>query len=204
MLRIANDYEETQTIKKSRFITYLHRCFSEQEAKDYLLTIKKMHPEATHHCYAFIIGENQELQRSNDDGEPHGTAGLPILESLQLNHMCDIIAIVVRYYGGILLGTGGLVRAYSGGVSSALNNAPRVQNVWMNRYQIDFSYDLIGKIDYLFKENKIVILDKLYEESVSYIFFCEDSIILEKLQEISAGSVISNFINKEIMEVSIK
>ncbi|MEG2307249.1 MAG: YigZ family protein, partial [Erysipelotrichaceae bacterium] len=99
MLRIANDYEETQTIKKSRFITYLHRCFSEQEAKDYLLTIKKMHPEATHHCYAFILGENQELQRSNDDGEPHGTAGLPILESLQLNHMCDIIAIVVRYYG---------------------------------------------------------------------------------------------------------
>ncbi|MEG0423817.1 MAG: YigZ family protein [Erysipelotrichaceae bacterium] len=204
MLRIANDYEETQTIKKSRFITYLHRCFSEQEAKDYLLTIKKMHPEATHHCYAFILGENQELQRSNDDGEPHGTAGLPILESLQLNHMCDIIAIVVRYYGGILLGTGGLVRAYSGGVSSALKNAPLVQNITMYRYQIDFSYDLIGKIDYLFKENKIVILDKLYEESVSYIFLCEDPIILEKLQEISAGSVIPNFINKEIMEVSIK
>ncbi|MEF9961395.1 MAG: YigZ family protein [Erysipelotrichaceae bacterium] len=204
MLRIANDYEETQTIKKSRFITYLHRCFSEQEAKDYLLTIKKMHPEATHHCYAFIIGENQELQRSNDDGEPHGTAGLPILESLQLNHMCDIIAIVVRYYGGILLGTGGLVRAYSGGVSSALKNAPLVQNITMYRYQIDFSYDLIGKIDYLFKENKIIILNKQYEESVSYLFLCEDSIILEQLQEISAGSVIPNFINKEIMEVSIK
>ncbi|MEF9921164.1 MAG: YigZ family protein [Erysipelotrichaceae bacterium] len=203
MLRIANDYEEVQTIKKSRFITYLHRCFSEQEAKDYILKIKKIHPEATHHCYAFIIGENQELQRSNDDGEPHSTAGLPILESLKLNNMCDIIAVVVRYYGGILLGTGGLVRAYSGGVSSALKNAPLVQNITMFRYQIDFSYDLIGRIDYLFKEDNIIILDKLYEEKVTYIFLSKDKLILNKLQEITAGNYIPIFIKQEIIEAAI-
>ncbi|MEG0265138.1 MAG: YigZ family protein [Erysipelotrichaceae bacterium] len=204
MLRIANDYEEVETIKKSRFITYLHRCFSEQEAKDYILKIKKIHPEATHHCYAFIIGENQELQRSNDDGEPHGTAGLPILESLKLNNMCDIIAVVVRYYGGILLGTGGLVRAYSGGVSSALKNAPLVQNITMSRYQIDFSYDLIGRIDYLFKEDNIIILDKLYEEKVTYIFLSKDKLILTKLQEITAGNYIPIFIKQEIIEAAIQ
>ncbi|MEG0961136.1 MAG: YigZ family protein, partial [Erysipelotrichaceae bacterium] len=99
---------------------------------------------------------------------------------------------------------GGLVRAYSGGVSSALKNAPLVQNITMSRYQIDFSYDLIGRIDYLFKEDNIIILDKLYEEKVTYIFLSKDKLILTKLQEITAGNYIPIFIKQEIIEAAIQ
>ena len=99
MYRIKEDHEEQMEIKKSRFITYLHRTESEADAKAFLTAIRRLHPDATHHCYAFIIGEHNEIKRSNDDGEPAGTAGVPMLECLDRNHMQDIIAITVRYFG---------------------------------------------------------------------------------------------------------
>ena len=104
MYRIKEDHEEQMEIKKSRFITYLHRTESEADAKAFLTAIRRLHPDATHHCYAFIIGEHNEIKRSNDDGEPAGTAGVPMLECLDRNHMQDIIAITVRYFGGIKIG----------------------------------------------------------------------------------------------------
>ena len=115
-------------IKRSRFITYLYRVDSEAAAREHIATLRKTHFDARHHCTAFILGPDRMTQRSNDDGEPSGTAGIPMLDALakrdteQGGGLSDVLAVVVRYFGGIKLGAGGLVRAYSEAVSSALDH----------------------------------------------------------------------------------
>ena len=202
MYRIKSEHSHTIEIEKSRFITYLKKVFSEEEAKTYLNQIQKSHPNANHHCYAFLIGEHNEIQRSNDNGEPSGTAGVPMLESLRKHHMQDTIAISVRYFGGIKLGAGGLIRAYSHSVSEALKSATLTQTLKVQRYSLQFSYDLIGKIDYYFSKNEIAILEKQYEENVTYIFHSTTD-DFEFFQEISNGQFVPKFIKDEIIEQEI-
>lgn len=200
MYRIKEDHEEQMEIKKSRFITYLHRTESEADAKAFLTAIRRLHPDATHHCYAFIIGEHNEIKRSNDDGEPAGTAGVPMLECLDRNHMQDIIAITVRYFGGIKLGAGGLIRAYSKSVSHALSTAQITKKQWMEKYEIRFSYDLIGRIDYYFREHCLEILDKAYDEEVCYTYLCDHDNSAD-FQELSNGKFLPRFIERTLIEV---
>lgn len=202
MYRVKEECIHTIEIEKSRFITYLNRVFSEAEAKSYLNTVQKMHPNANHHCYAFIIGEHNNIQRSNDNGEPSGTAGSPMLQSLIKHHMQDTIAITVRYFGGIKLGAGGLIRAYSHGVSEALKQALITQTVKRNRYRIHFSYDLIGKVDYYFSQNQIEINEKLYEEEVTYEYRCENS-HEAFFSELSSGNSLPIFLKEELLETKI-
>ena len=198
MYRIKEDHEEQMEIKKSRFITYLHRTESEADAKAFLTAIRRLHPDATHHCYAFIIGEHNEIKRSNDDGEPAGTAGVPMLECLDRNHMQDIIAITVRYFGGIKLGAGGLIRAYSKSVSTA----QITKKQWMEKYEIRFSYDLIGRIDYYFREHCLEILDKAYDEEVCYTYLCDHDNSAD-FQELSNGKFLPRFIERTLIEVPV-
>lgn len=200
MYRVANESEYSIEINRSKFICFLERVFSEAEAKEYILKIKKLHPNATHHCYAFLIGEHDEIQRSNDNGEPSGTAGVPILECLKKNEMNDTIAIVVRYFGGVKLGAGGLIRAYSKSVSEALKHTTIMQTCEINQYEIIFSYDLIGKIDYLFTNKQLTVLEKTYDELVTYRFHSVDD-IHKDLSELSNGKVTPTFIKKEIIEI---
>lgn len=202
MYRIKEDHEEQMEIKKSRFITYLHRAESEADAKAFLTAIRRLHPDATHHCYAFIIGEHNEIKRSNDDGEPAGTAGVPMLECLDRNHMQDIIAITVRYFGGIKLGAGGLIRAYSKSVSHALSTAQITKKQWMEKYEIRFSYDLIGRIDYYFREHCLEILDKAYDEEVCYTYLCDHDNSAD-FQELSNGKFLPRFIERTLIEVPV-
>ena len=202
MYRIKEDHEEQMEIKKSRFITYLHRTESEADAKAFLTAIRRLHPDATHHCYAFIIGEHNEIKRSNDDGEPAGTAGVPMLECLDRNHMQDIIAITVRYFGGIKLGAGGLIRAYSKSVSHALSTAQITKKQWMEKYEIRFSYDLIGRIDYYFREHCLEILDKAYDEEVCYTYLCDHDNSAD-FQELSNGKFPPRFIERTLIEVPV-
>ena len=199
MYRIKEDHEEQMEIKKSRFITYLHRTESEADAKAFLTAIRRLHPDATHHCYAFIIGEHNEIKRSNDDGEP---AGVPMLECLDRNHMQDIIAITVRYFGGIKLGAGGLIRAYSKSVSHALSTAQITKKQWMEKYEIRFSYDLIGRIDYYFREHCLEILDKAYDEEVCYTYLCDHDNSAD-FQELSNGKFLPRFIERTLIEVPV-
>ena len=112
MYRLQEDVSHEIVIKKSRFICYLHKCDDETDAKAFITAIKKQHSDARHCCYAMILS-NQHIMRSNDDGEPHGTAGIPMLECLKKHEVENIVAVTVRYFGGILLGAGGLVRALS-------------------------------------------------------------------------------------------
>lgn len=202
MYHIQADCEIETVIKKSRFITYLHYTTCEEDAKAYIQSIKKKHPDANHHCYAFMIGEHDEIQRSNDDKEPSGTAGVPMLECLKQRKLQDILAITVRYFGGIKLGAGGLIRAYSGSVAKAIDEAVLTRKQTLKKCSITFSYDLLGKLDYFFRNEKIQVLDKLYEEQVTYIFLCQ-SIPEEAINEISSGTIDICFIEDVIIDMPI-
>ena len=179
------DVTNTIEIKKSKFITYLHRTNDEQEAKEFLKQIKKSHPQARHYCTAMIIGN---IVRSNDDGEPSQTAGHPMLDVLLHNHMEDIFVVVVRYFGGIKLGTGGLVRAYSSSVKEALDKATKSETKLLEEYTITFGYDLIGKLDAYFRTHQIEITLKDYNEQVTYQYLTDHDITSD-LKELSNGSI---------------
>ncbi|MDO4467644.1 MAG: YigZ family protein [Bacillota bacterium] len=199
MPRIKEDCINTIEIKKSKFITYLHRTDNEEDAKEFLKRVKKEHPSATHHCTAMIIGD---MMRSNDDGEPSQTAGHPMLDVLIHHEMNDIIAVVVRYFGGIKLGTGGLVRAYSGSVQEALKVATLTESTTFHEYEIQFAYDLIGRIDAYFRKNEIEITQQDYQEKVIYRYLCLED-ISNDLQEISGGAIHPTFIQDRISEKTI-
>ncbi|MGT2800922.1 YigZ family protein [Streptococcus marmotae] len=117
---ITADGLTEEEIKKSRFICHLKRVKTEDEARDFINYIKKEHYRATHNCSAFILGEQMEIKRSSDDGEPSGTAGVPMLTVLENNHLTNVVAVVTRYFGGVKLGAGGLIRAYAGAVAHGL------------------------------------------------------------------------------------
>lgn len=202
MYRLKEDHESTIEIQKSRFICYLHKNFDEPSAKAFIQSIQKLHPDATHHCYAFVIGEHNEIQRSNDDGEPSGTAGVPILDCLMKSHMQDITAVVVRYYGGIKLGAGGLIRAYSKSTSQALKTATITKKQLMHKYQISFSYDLIGKFDHYFRTNSIAVLQKDYSEIVTYEYLCKEDITNDIL-ELSNGTSTPEFLEDVTLDIEI-
>lgn len=201
--RLKEDHVCEFEIKKSRFLCYLHKTFSESDAKAYIQKIKKEHPTANHHCYAFIIGEQNEIQRSNDDKEPQGTAGVPMLECLAHNQMQDILAITVRYFGGIKLSAGGLIRAYSKSVSNALQEAVLSKKQKMFRYELHFSYDYIGKIDYYFRSHNLMIETKNYEEEVCYVYLCKESID-DEIAELTNGQYLPVFIQEQIFDVELK
>lgn len=203
MARIKTEVVYEFEIEKSRFICYLQRAFSEQEAKDYILSIKKMHPKANHACSAFIMGEHNEMQRSNDDGEPSGTAGVPMLESLKMNEMNDTVAVVVRYFGGIKLGAGGLIRAYSKSVSEAIHSAQLMNKCLTKHYLVTFTYDLIGKLDYYFLQNKIEVIDKAYDVNVTYQIRTTNFQIEEALIELCNGKIDVEYLEDEIVELPI-
>lgn len=202
MPRIKEETIHEIVIEKSRFITYLNRAMNEEEAKNYILKIKKLHPDATHHCSAFIYGNHSEYQRSSDDGEPSGTAGVPMLESLKKNQMQDCVAVVVRYFGGIKLGAGGLIRAYSKSVSQAIVQSKLTEIKVMKKYQCIFAYDCIGIFDYYFTSHNITTVEKRYEEDVTYTYLCEND-MTETLMELSKGKVNNQFIEECRIEVEL-
>ena len=154
------------TIKKSRFITILEPITNDSDILDILQRLKKEYPKATHYCYAYILGENGEFGGSNDDGEPAGTAGVPMLEVLKQNNVTNILAVIIRYYGGIHLGAGGLIRAYSNGVSEAIKLAEFYINVKATVYELHFKYEQIGDVEYMLQNEKI--LQKDYLKDVTY------------------------------------
>ena len=119
-ITIKEDGMVEEEIKKSRFICHLKRVKTEDEARDFIHRIKKEHHKANHNCSCFILGENAEIKRSSDDGEPSGTAGVPMLTVLEKQGLTDTVAVVTRYFGGIKLGAGGLIRAYAGSVAKAI------------------------------------------------------------------------------------
>ncbi len=163
--------------KKSEFIGYAKRVENEEEAKAFVNEIKSMHKQARHNCWAYVIGENYGIQRYSDDGEPQGTAGIPILEVMKKQGITDCAIVVTRYFGGILLGAGGLTRAYTKGASIAVTAAGVVEKVHGFKISIEIDYDLIGKIQYLCGQNNWYIEDSEYTDKVTLHIYAENSII---------------------------
>ncbi len=152
--------------KKSRFIATVQPVSSEAEALAFLAKIKKQYWDARHNCYAYTIGKANELMRSSDDGEPGGTAGRPILEVLVKSDIHDCIIVVTRYFGGTLLGTGGLVRAYQKAAQAGLADSVIIEKVTGRKMTIRTDYNGIGKLQYLLAKDKITALDTRYTDSV--------------------------------------
>lgn len=190
-LKIETRYE--QVIKKSRFIACMKHVKSEEEAREYIEMIRKEFNDATHVCHAYVIGKNNEIQRSSDNKEPAGTAGAPMLEALLNSDMQDTVVCVVRYFGGIKLGAGGLMRAYSSTVSDALQQAPKTIDVIYKQYSITYPYELSGTLENYLRNNTS-IKDFLYDEKVTCLFETDDSSIEEKIQNLTSGSVSCEYI----------
>lgn len=139
--------EHEIVIQKSRFICYINRAKTEEEAQDFINKIKKMHWNATHNCSAYLIGEHDQIQKANDDGEPSGTAGVPMLEVLKKRQLKDTVAVVTRYFGGIKLGAGGLIRAYGKAVSEGINHTGVVERKLMRILKTKIDYTWLGKVE---------------------------------------------------------
>ena len=153
-------------VKKSRFIATLKPIDTEEEALAFIAGLKKQYWDARHNCYAFVAGRNQELQRCSDDGEPNGTAGRPMLDVLLREELHNLAVVVTRYFGGTLLGTGGLVRAYQQAVQQGLENSVIIEKRPGRAMTIGTDYNGIGKIQYILAQQEITIMDTLYTEQV--------------------------------------
>lgn len=154
------------TEKKSRFIATVQPVHSEEEALEFINGLKKKYWNASHNCSAFVVGERQELQRCSDDGEPQGPAGRPMLEVLLGADIHDAAVVVTRYFGGTLLGTGGLVRAYSKAVQAGLAESEVIEKIKGSRLTIGTDYNSIGKLQYLLGQRGIPVVDSVYAEAV--------------------------------------
>lgn len=152
--------------KKSRFISIALNVDSPQQALDYVNSIKKKYYDARHNCYAYICGNDGQEKRFSDDGEPSGTAGKPMLDVLEGFGVTNCLVVVTRYFGGTLLGTGGLVKAYSSAAKEALENAGLAEEVCGIRGFITVDYNSVGKLNYILSAGGIYVLDTAYEENV--------------------------------------
>lgn len=161
------------TIKKSRFIGYVRRVETEEEAKKFIQEIKKKHHDATHNCSAYLIGEHDEIQKANDDGEPSGTAGIPILEVLKKQHLKDTAIVVTRYFGGIKLGAGGLIRAYGSTTTQAIKTTGVVKRQLMKGFSVIVDYGWLGKLENALRNTNYMLEAINYTENVEFIVYVE-------------------------------
>ncbi|MBS7354227.1 MAG: YigZ family protein [Solobacterium sp.] len=196
---IKEECTNTIVIEKSRFITYLEYCENEEQYKEYLKTIKKKHYDATHVCSAFL---GKDTRRSSDDGEPSGTAGVPMLSCLDKHGMENTAAFVVRYFGGIKLGAGGLIRAYSSSVSEAIKQADLVEDRMFNQYTITLNYETANRIDYLLNK-ECEEVETEYSENVKYTFLTNDEKVLNRIEELTSGQK-ALFIATKAIQISVK
>ena len=176
--------------KKSRFIADIRPVSTEEEALAFIEEIRKKYWDARHHCYAYILGERGQQSRCSDDGEPSQTAGRPMLDVLTGEGLTDVCAVVTRYFGGTLLGTGGLVRAYSGAVKEGLSQCVLMEKRPGRELAVTASYGDVGKVQYLAAQAGIETLDTVYEADVRFSFLVsleEEGGFVKKLTEGTAG-----------------
>ncbi len=183
-------------IKKSKFIGYAKPIESEKEAISFIEKIKKKHKDATHNVPVYILGENNDIQRYSDDGEPSGTAGIPILEVLKKENLRNVVVVVTRYFGGIKLGTGGLVRAYIKAAKIALKAAKIVEKILFSKIKIRIEYTMYGKIKNELIKHGYYIEKVEYDDFVNIILLCkahdEDNLNKLVINLTSAKATISN------------
>nr|WP_295349357.1 YigZ family protein [uncultured Streptococcus sp.] len=182
-----------EEIKKSKFICHIKRVSSEEEARDFINAIKKEHYKATHNCSAFIIGEQSNIKRTSDDGEPSGTAGVPMLGVLEHHHITNSCVVVTRYFGGIKLGAGGLIRAYAGSVAQAVREIGLVEIKEQVILGITLSYSQYQEFANFLKDHQLAEQDPLFTDQVTTTIFVDKentSSITAALVEFYNGKVL--------------
>ena len=170
---IKEDGQVQEEIKKSRFICHAKRVYSEEEARDFITAIKKEHYKATHNCSAFIIGERSEIKRTSDDGEPSGTAGVPMLGVLENHNLTNVCMVVTRYFGGIKLGAGGLIRAYAGSVALAVKEIGIIEIKEQAGIAIQMSYTQYQEYNNFLKEHTLMELDTNFTDQVDTMIYVD-------------------------------
>jgi uncharacterized YigZ family protein len=161
-------------IQKSRFIAHVKRTESEKEAQEFIQTLKKKYGDASHNCSAYLIGEHDQIQKANDDGEPSGTAGVPILEVLKKRKLKDTTVVVTRYFGGIKLGAGGLIRAYGKAASVGLDAVGIIERRLMRVCHVKIDYSWLGKIENELRSSVYILKNIQYQENVEIEVFVEE------------------------------
>lgn len=174
--------------KKSRFIAEVFPVSSEEEAMSELEKIKKKYWDARHHCWAYVIGRNPGSERMSDDGEPAGTAGKPILEVIRGRGLTDVLVVVTRYFGGTLLGTGGLVRAYTSAAAEGLKHTRKLEKIHGVSLRISTDYTGLGKIQYLLAQQGICVTDTVYSDHVVLSVLVPDDGISPLQKQIMEGT----------------
>lgn len=170
---IKEDGQVQEEIKKSRFICHAKRAYSEEEARDFITAIKKEHYKATHNCSAFIVGERSEIKRTSDDGEPSGTAGIPMLGVLENHNLTNVCVVVTRYFGGIRLGAGGLIRAYAGSVALAVKEIGIIEIKEQAGIQIHMTYAQYQEYGNFLKEHNLIELETNFTDQVDTMIFID-------------------------------
>jgi len=193
MYSIKNNINKLYEIEKSKFYTYIYKIDNINEINNYLNELKNEYKDATHYCYAYIV---DGMEKCSDDGEPSGTAGIPILNILKQNNLNHVLCVVIRYFGGIKLGAGGLVRAYGNSAKEALNKTTIIELNEGYLIKIIFSYDNIKQVDYLLKDSFITY--KEYDENVIYEIQVKKEDYLDLSNKLKM-SIIKEEIIKEIL-----
>ena len=189
---IKEDGQVQEEIKKSRFICHVKRVYSEEEARDFITAIKKEHYKATHNCSAFIIGERSEIKRTSDDGEPSGTAGVPMLGVLENHNLTNVCVVVTRYFGGIKLGAGGLIRAYAGSVALAVKEIGIIEIKEQAGIAIQMSYAQYQEYGNFLRKHHLMELDTNFTDQIATMIYVDK----EEKENIKAALV--EFFNGKI------
>lgn len=182
--------EESFVVNKSRFIGQGAPVSTEEEALAFLREVREKYRDATHNCYAYVLGKNFGIMRYSDDGEPGGTAGLPMMEVLKARQVTDCCVVVTRYFGGVLLGAGGLVRAYTQGAAVALDAAGVGEMHLSTRYLVDLEYGLLGRVEHFLKDRPVIVEDKSFTDRVTLTLIgkCTDhALLVEGLSGVTDG-----------------
>lgn len=189
---IRQDGQAQEEIKKSRFICHAKRVYSEEEARDFIAAIKKEHYKATHNCSAFIVGEKSEIKRTSDDSEPSGTAGVPMLGVMENHQLTNVCFVVTRYFGGIKLGAGGLIRAYAGSVALAIKEIGLIEIKEQAGLRLKMSYSQYQNFDNFLKAEDLIEFDTEFTDLVAttiYIDKQEKEPLEQKLIEFFNGKI---------------
>ena len=189
---IKEDGQVQEEIKKSRFICHIKRVTTEEEARNFIQAVKKEHYKATHNCSAFILGERSEMKRSSDDGEPSGTAGVPMLDVLENHQLTNVCAVVTRYFGGIKLGAGGLIRAYAGSVALAIKEIGSVHIKEQLGLRLTLSYSQYQELPNFLKAKQLQEQDTAFTDQVQTTIFVDKDdkeSVIESLIELFNGKI---------------
>lgn len=201
---IYQEADATIEVKKSKFIGHAKPVNSEEEAQVFIKDIKKAYRDASHNVFAYTIGERDEIQKCSDDGEPSGSAGVPMLEVLKKEKLHNLVVVVTRYYGGVKLGVGGLIRAYTEAQKEAIREAKEVSRQVFCRLALQIPYELNDKIMYFIEKEGIILLDKAYLEQVNCTLLLEEEKteeVMKQISEISNGQMPMHMAGKDFYTV---